>query len=58
MKLGYKFWVVSLGIIFLWGVFLFTAPSEIRELVAILIAGWQVGVWSSKIGFYLNDDSH
>lgn len=54
MKLGYIFWIVIMGIIFLWTAFLLVASCEVIRIVATLIAGWQIGVWAGKLGLYFN----
>lgn len=37
----------------LWLLFLTSAPEKLVGLVAIGVAGWQVGTWSAKIADYL-----
>jgi len=44
-----KFVAISLAIIGVWGLFLFTAPDLVVQFVALGIAGWQVGAWTVTI---------
>lgn len=51
-----KFLLISLGIIYLWGFFLFFAPNWLIQPVALFIASWQVGYWVFHISNYLTKE--
>jgi len=51
-----KFLAISLAIIGVWGLFLFTAPDLVVQFVALGIAGWQVGAWTAKIANHFSKD--
>jgi hypothetical protein len=51
-----KMLAISLAIIGVWGLFLFTAPDLVVQFVALGIAGWQVGAWTFEIANHFSKD--
>ena len=51
-----KFLAISLVVIGVWGLFVFTAPDLVVQFVCLCIAGWQVGGWAFYIADYFTKE--
>jgi len=51
-----KMLAISLALLGIWALFLFTAPDLVVQFVALCIAGWQIGTWIFKISFHFSKD--
>lgn len=43
-------WPITIALFLVWALFLFLAPTTVVHIVALGIAGWQVGNWIYMLG--------
>jgi uncharacterized membrane protein len=51
-----KMLAISLALLVVWVLFLFTVPDLVVQFVALAIAGWQIGSWIFKISYHFSKD--